>query len=298
MFTSSGSKRVQYYCDTQGGNSGSPVISARTGYAFAIHTWGGCNGNVMSANSGALLKNNVELLRQFEIPFVDRGTTDIFKEIQFIKKTVCPNSKTQASLGNKQLNACKTTCMNALKCVGFIHSDTDCIVVYEVHPDPPQACLGSSSFYERVFAAPAPTPAPTPAPAPAPTPGTLVPGVVAMRGGKNNKYCADEGDKGIICNRNWNRGWEKFTVEDAGDGKIALKGGKDGKYCADDSDKVICNRNWNRGWEKFTVEDAGDGKIALKGGRAGKYCADEGNKVICNRDRIGTLEKFTVEDQR
>ena len=39
LFMRSGnSKRVKYYCDTQGGNSGSPVISARTGYAFAIHT--------------------------------------------------------------------------------------------------------------------------------------------------------------------------------------------------------------------------------------------------------------------
>merc|ERR1719264_339041 len=106
------SKRATYYCDTQGGNSGSPVISARTGYAFAIHSHGGCNGNQASANSGSLLKNSVGVLRQFGIPFVDRATTDILKEIQFTKKTACPVSKTQISLRNKRLEECKTTCMN------------------------------------------------------------------------------------------------------------------------------------------------------------------------------------------
>jgi len=165
------SKRVRYYCDTQGGNSGSPVISARTGHAFAIHTHGGCWSHENSANSGSLLKNSIGVLQKFGIPFVDRSTTDIFKNIQFIEKTVCPMSKTQVSL-NKKLDECKTTCMNALKCVGFTHSGsgTDCIVMYEVQQGQSDACPGSSVFYERVYGGTAP-----PDPAPSPPPATAKP---------------------------------------------------------------------------------------------------------------------------
>mmetsp|Transcript_70893 Transcript_70893/g.136762 ORF Transcript_70893/g.136762 Transcript_70893/m.136762 type:complete len:479 (+) Transcript_70893:33-1469(+) len=173
---SSRSKRVRYYCDTQGGNSGSPVISSRTGYAFAIHSHGGCNRGQTSANSGSLLKNSVGVLRQFGIPFVDRSTTDILQQIHFTKKTVCPVSETQISLRDKKLDECRTTCMNALKCVGFAHSGsgTDCTVVYEVRQGQSKACPGSSAFYERVYGATTPPPSPRPTPPPAiPTPSPI-----------------------------------------------------------------------------------------------------------------------------
>jgi len=129
-------------------------------------------------------------------------------------------------------------------------------------------------------------------------PGTvaLVPGsIVALKGGKDGKYCADEGAKGVKCNRPHLKSWEKFTVVNAGEGKIALKGGKDGKYCADEGAKgVKCNRPHLKSWEKFTVAYAGGGKIALKGGKHGKYCADEGNKINCNRPHLKSWEEFTV----
>lgn len=72
-----GNERIKYYCDTQGGNSGSPVFSARTGMAFAIHSHGGCSGNKNSKNWGGLLENpgNVAAFKKYGIPYVNRQTT-------------------------------------------------------------------------------------------------------------------------------------------------------------------------------------------------------------------------------
>jgi len=72
--------------------------------------------------------------------------------------------------------------------------------------------------------------------------------------GKDNKYCADEGNAGIKCNRNAVGGWEKFLVSDAGGGKRSLKGGKDQKFCADEGNIIKCNRNAVGGWEQFLME--------------------------------------------
>merc|ERR1719183_2867488 len=52
----------------------------------------------------------------------------------------------------------------------------------------------------------------------------MMPGVIALKGGRNGRWCADEGHR-TICNRNWIRGWEKFTVQNLDGGQIALKGG-------------------------------------------------------------------------
>jgi len=168
------SKRVTYYCDTQGGNSGSPVISARTGYAFAIHSHGGCRtGQPMSANSGSLLKNSKSILQQFGIPFVDRSSRpDIFLNIQFTKKMACPVFQTEAKLTKKTLDECKMTCMNALKCVGFTYSSPRCIVVYEAKQgSQTQPCPDQEAFYERVYGAAPPPGPPGTGPAPPGPPG-------------------------------------------------------------------------------------------------------------------------------
>ena len=77
--------------------------------------------------------------------------------------------------------------------------------------------------------------------------------VIALKGGKDNKYCADEGET-IRCNRGAVGGWEKFTVVVQGGGKIALMGGNKNKYCADEGNSIKCNRVRVGGWEKFTVE--------------------------------------------
>jgi len=128
-------------------------------------------------------------------------------------------------------------------------------------------------------------------------PATLKPGtIVALKGGKHGKYCADENHNGrIICNRNAIGGWERFTVVAGPNGKIGLKGGRQGKFCADEGNRIICNRNWVRSWEQFTVVPAGPERMALKGGRHGKFCADEGNTVKCNRNKVQGWERFFVQ---
>jgi V8-like Glu-specific endopeptidase len=51
-----GSSRITYQADTEGGNSGSAVLSG--GRGVAIHTNGGCFTNGRGANSGTLYTNN------------------------------------------------------------------------------------------------------------------------------------------------------------------------------------------------------------------------------------------------
>merc|ERR550534_1134791 len=78
------SQRVYYYCDTQGGNSGSPVFSSRSHYSFAIHTNGGCSGSEESENSGALLLNIQDVLDSWGIPYVDSRNTDVDIDVAFV----------------------------------------------------------------------------------------------------------------------------------------------------------------------------------------------------------------------
>jgi hypothetical protein len=126
----------------------------------------------------------------------------------------------------------------------------------------------------------------------------ILPGsVITLKGGKEGKFCADDGESGVRCNRGAIGGWEKFTVVDAGGGKVALKGGQNGKYCADenhaDPPRIVCNRDKIGGWEKFSVMDK-DGAVALRGGKNNKFCADEGDKMNCNRDHVQGWETFTI----
>jgi hypothetical protein len=130
---------------------------------------------------------------------------------------------------------------------------------------------------------------PPPPPPPAPAFQTF-----SLRGGKGNKFCADEGNR-VICNRDAVGAWEKFKFEPLGGNVFAIRGGKDNKYCADDADQMRCNRNAIGAWEKFTVQTHGPPilrRVSVKGGRGNKFCADEGNRVICNRDAVGAWERF------
>ena len=51
-FSSSNSSKLYYRADTEGGNSGSPVIDASTGNAVGVHTHGGCRTSGSGSNSG------------------------------------------------------------------------------------------------------------------------------------------------------------------------------------------------------------------------------------------------------
>lgn len=152
FFNSRGSERVTYYCDTQGGNSGSPVFSARTGYAFAIHSHGGCNGNQMSANSGGLLKNKgiVAAFDQFKIPYVNRASTDIFKYEKFVNEAQCLDHSQMTTLQQKSLDECKKLCVGSLTCVGIEYSASaqTCLVNYR-SSSTVGTCQGDSKYYRR-----------------------------------------------------------------------------------------------------------------------------------------------------
>jgi len=124
---------------------------------------------------------------------------------------------------------------------------------------------------------------------------------VALKGGKNGLYCADEKTK-VVCDRTEIQDWEKFTIEDVGNGKVALKGGQFGKYCRDraepDKRKIRCNAQHVNDREKFEIHDLGAGKVAIKGGNQGLWCADEGDTVVCDRPHISSWETFTIIDLR
>jgi hypothetical protein len=117
--------------------------------------------------------------------------------------------------------------------------------------------------------------------------------VLYMKGGRNNKYCADEGNN-TICNRGGVGGWEKFKFIKNSDNTYSFKGGRNNKYCADEGNLIKCNRGSVGGWEKFKIVLHDDGKYSFIGGRNNKYCADEGNLIKCNRGSVGGWEKFKV----
>lgn len=117
-----------------------------------------------------------------------------------------------------------------------------------------------------------------------------------MKGGKDGKYCTDEGNSGTKCNRPNIGGWELFKSIKNSDGTYSLRGGhyNHGRYCADEGNTIKCNRTNIYHQEKFTVQMLDDGKYSLKGGKHGKYCADEGNTIRCSRNSVGGWEKFEV----
>jgi len=161
-----GSKRLTYFCDTQGGNSGSPVISTRTGFAIAVHTHGGCDKNKDSANSGSWLGNFKNVLEQFHIPCFDRRQNDIFKQFEFVPKNYCRTAVKYDELVGKTKTLCETRCVNALKCVGFNYKRlfwskwseglSTCTIMYEASDE--TTCKSGVTFYERT---PATGPVPT-----------------------------------------------------------------------------------------------------------------------------------------
>jgi hypothetical protein len=120
-------------------------------------------------------------------------------------------------------------------------------------------------------------------------------GIYSLIGGQGGKYCADDVNDGINCNRDQMLKWEQFIIEPQGNNKYYIKGGRGGKYCADDANGINCNRDQALDWEKFTIEPIGDNKYSIKGGRGGKYCSDDvAGKVICNRDKVDKWEKFIL----
>jgi hypothetical protein len=129
-------------------------------------------------------------------------------------------------------------------------------------------------------------------------------GTYAIKGGhadfeKSHSYCADDGAKGIICDRKDKGPWEKFELRHLGGLMFALKGGKEGKWCADKgSERVVCQSDSIEASETFEFKLAAGNKLDVVGGESHKYCADEGRKrVNCNRGELSSKDKFEFERQ-
>ena len=122
-------------------------------------------------------------------------------------------------------------------------------------------------------------------------PAEIANGVYSLKGGREGKFCASEGNK-IVCDRDSVGGWEKYTIEKHGDW-YALKA-HNGKYCADERYKIVCDRDSVGGWERFNVEKIGE-EFALRSDRDHKYCADTPGGVNCLKVIPHHSEMFTIE---
>jgi len=120
--------------------------------------------------------------------------------------------------------------------------------------------------------------------------------VVAIKGGKNDKYCRGE-EKKVKCQLDKIGDSEKFLIENAGNGTIAFKGGQDQKYCTVNSaKKVQCKSDALGEKEKFLVVNLAEGKFALLHIDSQKFCKDTGSQIKCDsKEIVGTQQKFHAE---
>merc|ERR1712054_210223 len=130
-----------------------------------------------------------------------------------------------------------------------------------------------------------------------------------LRGGRQNKYCWDNGHHGLRCTSNgMQRGRDGlFKIENKRCGHrqcIAIRGGRRNLYCADERNRgrIICNRGHAHQWEKFQLRGSigNNHQISIKGGqrRWRYFCADENHRnrgrVICNRGHAHQWERFRL----
>lgn len=89
--------------------------------------------------------------------------------------------------------------------------------------------------------------------------------------------------------------WEKWSIEDVGNGKSGIKS-HHGKYLCLEPSHFICNRDGPGGWEQFTVIMGLGNKCRIFSDAHGpKYlCATSDGKTEI-RDNAGAWELFTVE---
>jgi len=143
--------RARYWCDTWGGNSGSPVFSAKTGHAFAIHTNGGCaSASHDYLNAGGLLENIADVLDQYDITYFNRTEDPLNTRNAFIKESLCPTNTISFHVQSDISKAeCERKCINSLTCIGYEYDPVarNCEVSYEESPK--TQCTGDYTYYER-----------------------------------------------------------------------------------------------------------------------------------------------------
>jgi len=124
------STSLEYRCDSQVGNSGSPVISARTGYAIGIHKAGvrGGNGVCPTAFGNSLAQPNiVRALQQFGIPLYNREHQNIMLQEVFVPVQTgqCASGQQSVRVHTKTTQAgCEDMCKDSLICVAILYEDS------------------------------------------------------------------------------------------------------------------------------------------------------------------------------
>lgn len=126
-------------------------------------------------------------------------------------------------------------------------------------------------------------------------------------------FCADEGDKGMVCNRDVAQEWEQLTLLEDGFDKprsavhgasymkdVRLLGGNTRKFCKAEGShgEIKCNYD---GMSKsttpgvvFQLYQKGE-SFALRSKDTNKFCRDEGSKIVCSSDVVGPFDKFKPE---
>ncbi|WP_010182995.1 choice-of-anchor Q domain-containing protein [Aquimarina agarilytica] len=137
----------------------------------------------------------------------------------------------------------------------------------------------------------------TPPPTPTPNPGSNnIPfgKIIWLKAnqGKAGYVVAERNltDAPLKANRNRLGQWEKFRVENAGNGKVHLKALANNKYVQariNDNGKMLASTNNKLGWETFTWESKGNGKVALKAFN---------NKYVQARLNLATKELAAIAD--
>merc|ERR1712086_1143791 len=98
-------------------------------------------------------------------------------------------------------------------------------------------------------------------------------GIVALKGGRNGRWCGAGGHGTMACTRNSIGGNEKFmTVPIHGRWGFKQNTGH-GPYCADERhhNRIICNRPWLGQWERYYVHSHGH-----------QWASKEANTTITN----------------
>jgi len=138
--------------------------------------------------------------------------------------------------------------------------------------------------------------------------------IIALRGGKANRFCADEprtykcANEGQTCKCRGivTYGHGSKTAKRSSSGSIGCNNGVFGdpirgrvKSCTCNSaNPVQCNRSQVAGWEKFEVVDVGSGYVALKGGRGHMYCTANAGDLRCDHPvnkPLSDKQKFKVK---
>lgn len=105
----------------------------------------------------------------------------------------------------------------------------------------------------------------------------------------------------LYANRDWVRKWERFLVEDAGDGYISLRALATNKYVAADfyknGGKLVANSEAISDRERFYWSANDDGTVSLRSKESGRYVV-AGNagkdQLAASNNTIDTSAKFLV----